>query len=64
MAAVRDKKESYRGKCIDGWKTVQDNPNYCVVAKLPKPCLPNRDVYGGVHKGLKELAGRALAEGT
>jgi acetamidase/formamidase len=40
------------------------DPNYSVVAKLPKPCLPNRDVYGGIHKGLKELAGRALAEGT
>jgi acetamidase/formamidase len=40
------------------------DPNYCVVAKLPKPCLPNRDVLGGVHKGLKELAARALAEGT
>ena len=40
------------------------DPNYCVVAKLPKPCLPNRDVYGAVHKGLEDLTARALSEGT
>jgi acetamidase/formamidase len=38
------------------------DPNYSVVAKLPKTCLHDPDTYDGVHYGLRDLAGRVLAE--
>jgi acetamidase/formamidase len=39
------------------------DPNYSIVAKLPKTCLNTTDPFDGVHGRLRELATRA-ADGT
>jgi acetamidase/formamidase len=38
------------------------DPNYTVVAKLPKQYLPERTLYGGMHARMRELGRAYLAE--